>query len=111
MLPSWIPFLVAVWVIAFGVMRIRIGMQKNLGEDEERPNYRKGGYYKRSGRSHIIYGVAYLALGGYAVAMGFGYQYDFIGSCQAPQKTESPDSQPMKDGVRVDLTPATTPKP
>lgn len=113
MLPSWIPFLVAVWVIAFGVMRIRIAMRKNAGEDEDRPNYRKGGYYARSSRSHMIYGVAYLALGGYCIAMGLGYQYDFVAACQGSQnKTVSPGSEstpqkavPDKEGVRVNLTP------
>ncbi len=81
MLPRWIPFAIAFWVIAFGILRLRIATRKDEPEDSGRPNYRKGGYYARSKRSHAIYGVAYLLLGTYCIAMGFGYQIHFVTSC------------------------------
>lgn len=103
MLPRWIPFLIAAWVIAFGILRLRIALRKDEPEGSERPNYRKGGYYARSKRSHLLFGVAYLVLGGYCVAMGFGYHLVIVKSCGA---TESRESAPSSDqGVPVDVAP------
>jgi hypothetical protein len=101
-LPRWIPFLVAAWVIAFGILRLRIATRKDDEEQEAKPNFRKGGYYARSKRSHALFGVAYLILGGYCIAMGFGYSFDIIGACQGKQS----QSQPAADerGVQVDVT-------
>ncbi len=96
MLPRWIPFAVAFWVIAFGIMRLRIATRK---DDRDRPNYRKGGYYARSKRSHAIYGVAYLVLGAYCIATGFGYKMGFIASCMGPQATTEKTSEPPAGGI------------
>ena len=85
MLPCWIPFVVAAWVIAFGIMRLRIAFRKE--PDADSPNYRKGGYYARSSRSHGFFGVAYLVLGGYCIAMGLGYQIDFLSGCLGDKTT------------------------
>lgn len=101
-LPRWIPFLVAAWVIAFGLMRLRIATRKE--EDENRPNFRKGGYYARSRRSHAIYGIAYLLLGCYCVAMGFGYQIDITGGCMSKQgQTQTQESVPS-EAVPVEVS-------
>tara|TARA_R110002096_G_scaffold44526_5_gene120087 strand:- start:17873 stop:18214 length:342 start_codon:yes stop_codon:yes gene_type:complete len=104
MLPRWIPFAIAFWVIAFGILRLRIATRKELPGDEDRPNFRKGGYYARSKRSHAIYGVAYLALGAYCIAMGFGYQINFISSCMGNRSAQ--EAPAVKGGV-----PATVVKP
>lgn len=99
MLPPWIPFLVAVWVIAFGIMRIRIAIKKSKeNEDDDRPNFRKGGYYARSSRSHMIYGIAYLLLGGYCISMGLGYHFNFTSGCV----TEAQETPKTMGGVPVD---------
>lgn len=87
MLPRWIPFVVAAWVIAFGIMRLRIAFRKKT--DASAPNFRKGGYYARSSRSHGFFGVAYLVLGAYCIAMGFGYQIDFLRGCMGNTTTET----------------------
>ena len=75
-LPAWIFFLVAVWVIAFGVFRIVVAVrrQKLAAKDPERPNFMKRGLYALSPRTHILFGVVYIVLGGCLVAMGFGWQ-------------------------------------
>ncbi len=94
MLPRWIPFLIAAWVIAFGILRLRIASRKD--EDEgDKPNYRKGGYYAKSKRSHRRFGIAYLILGAYCIAMGFGYQIDFVSTCQGSQSTS--ETAPSQD--------------
>lgn len=83
LLPAWIPLLIAAWVIAFGVLRLRLATRK---PEEGKPNYRKGGYYARSPRSHAIFGVMYLVLGAYCIAMGFGFHVNLLGSCQGQQE-------------------------
>ena len=111
MLPRWIPFAIAFWVIAFGILRLRIATRKEAPGDEDRPNFRKGGYYARSKRSHAIYGVAYLALGGYCIAMGFGYQIHFITSCMG-QKSTKEDTSRVQGGVPATVVkPSTAPAP
>jgi hypothetical protein len=98
-LPRWIPFLIAAWVIAFGILRLRIATRKEEEADSKKPNYRKGGYYARSKRSHALFGVAYLILGGYCIAMGFGYSVDIIGSCRGQQSQESQESAPTSEAA------------
>jgi len=109
MLPRWIPFAIAFWVIAFGILRLRIATRKEVPGDEDRPNFRKGGYYARSKRSHAIYGIAYLVLGAYCIAMGFGYQIHFITSCMG-QKSSKEDTSRVEGGVPATVvTPSTAP--
>ena len=75
-LPAWVFFLVAVWVMAFGVFRIVVAVKRKrlLASDPERPNLMKRGLYALSPRTHILFGVVYILLGGTLVAMGFGWQ-------------------------------------
>jgi hypothetical protein len=108
-LPRWIPFAVAFWVIAFGILRLRIATRKEDESDEKRPDYRKGGYYNRSKRSHAIYGIAYLLLGCYCIAMGFGYQVNFFGSCMGKNTSQSSTSHDVKGGVPAQVIAPTTP--
>lgn len=112
MLPRWIPFAVAFWVIAFGILRLRIATRKN-DDDESRPNLRKGGYYARSKRSHAVYGVAYLLLGVYCIAMGFGYQIHFITSCMGQKTSSESSTKSIEGGVPAQVVspaPAATPR-
>lgn len=102
LLPRWIPFAVAFWVIAFGILRIRIALRKDEPEDEKRPNFRKGGYYARSKRSHLMFGVFYLLLGAYCIAMGFGYGVDLTGGCMNKQTSIENTDTVQGDGVRVE---------
>jgi hypothetical protein len=75
-LPAWIFFLVAVWVMAFGVFRIVVAVKRKrlMASDPDRPNLMKRGLYALSPRTHILFGVVYILLGGTLVAMGFGWQ-------------------------------------
>jgi uncharacterized membrane protein len=75
-LPAWIFFLVAVWVITFGVFRIVMAVKRSklASKDPDRPNFMKRGLYALSPRTHILFGIVYIVLGGCLVAMGFGWQ-------------------------------------
>jgi uncharacterized membrane protein HdeD (DUF308 family) len=75
-IPRWIFFLVAVWVIAFGVFRIVVAVrrQRLARAEPDRPNFMKRGLYALSPRTHILFGVVYILLGGCLVAMGLGWQ-------------------------------------
>lgn len=105
MIPPWVPILVAVWVIAFGIFRIYIATRK-IEKDPEEPNLRRKGFYARSKRTHILFGIAYLLLGAYCLAMGFGYQVDLIGACmQNQEQPAASDSTPVEGGVEVEVGP------
>ncbi len=91
-LPAWVFFLVAVWVIAFGVFRIAVAVKRSklAASDPDRPNLMKRGLYALSPRTHILFGVVYIVLGGCLVAMGFGWQPG--SGCLGKQAPESGDS-------------------
>jgi hypothetical protein len=73
--PRWLFFLVAVWVIAFGVFRIVVAVRKLKQPPEpDRPNFRRRGLLALAPRTHILLGVVYLLLGACLIAMGFGWQ-------------------------------------
>lgn len=77
MVPPWLLFLVAAWVMAFGVYRLRVATKNREREaeaDPGRPNFSRKGLYGRSPRSHILFGALYILLGGALVAMGLGWQ-------------------------------------
>jgi hypothetical protein len=99
-IPRWLLFLVAAWVIAFGVFRIYIALRprRTIGEG---PNFMRRGMYARSGRTHALFGVVYLLLGGFLIATGFGWApvMDLASCAGKPDSTSTvPDS---KDSVRV----------
>ena len=74
-IPRWIFFLVAAWVLAFGLFRIRMALRRRGAADEPaRPNFRRRGLYALPPRSHLLFGVLYLLLGSCLVAIGFGWQ-------------------------------------
>jgi hypothetical protein len=91
-LPAWIFFLIAVWVIAFGVFRIVMAVKRSrlAASEPDRPNFMKRGLYALSPRTHILFGVVYIALGGCLVAMGFGWQPG--AGCLGKQTPEAGDT-------------------
>jgi hypothetical protein len=101
-LPRWIPFVVAAWVIAFGILRLRIAFSKDE-EDDKKPNYRRRGLYGRSKRSHGVLGALYVLMGCYLVAMGFGFQPDLLGACSA-QESAPTESKTDSEAVPVNVT-------
>ncbi len=78
-IPRWLVFLVAAWVIVFGIFRIYVAIQRGKPEDPERPNFRRKGLYAQSPKRHIVFGVLYVALGGVLIAMGLGYNIPMLG--------------------------------
>jgi hypothetical protein len=81
--PSWLLFLVAIWVIAFGAFRLHVARQRKRAAenpDPERPDFRKRGFYAQSPRRHAVFGVLYLMMGAVLVAMGLGWQPPVMGT-------------------------------
>jgi hypothetical protein len=97
MIPRWLFFVVALWVISFGVFRIFVALKKRRQLASEpapdRPNFQKRGLYALSPRSHILFGVVYLLLGACLIAMGFGWQPQVgFAACREPAAESSPPS-------------------
>ena len=80
-IPRWVVFLVAAWVLLFGGYRLSIAFRrrgkKTAADDDERPNFQKRGLWAQSSRRHILFGLLYVVLGSYLVAMGLGYGINF----------------------------------
>lgn len=98
-IPRWLLFLVAAWVIGFGVFRIYIALRPRK-LSPQRPNYMQKGMFARSPRTHVLFGVVYIILGGFLIATGFGWApvLDLAACASQRDATESPDSA---GGVRV----------
>jgi len=71
-IPRWLLFLVAAWVIAFGVFRIVVALRPRRSAGEG-PNFMRRGLYARAPRSHGLFGIVYLILGAFLIATGFGW--------------------------------------
>ena len=97
-LPRWLIFLVAFWVIVFGAFRIYIAKQKLKDETSPKPPVRKGGLYAQSRRRHILFGFAYLALGGVLIAMGLGVEIPTLANCSGDKanKAEKIENRELK---------------
>ena len=94
-IPSWIFFLVALWVIAFGLYRIRVALKRPAQlEEPDRPNFMRRGLYSQSSRTHVLFGVIYLLLGGCLVGMGFGWQPMGPGGCARERADSSAPPAP-----------------
>jgi hypothetical protein len=89
-LPRWLFFLVAFWVVAFGVFRLYLAATKDRPGRADRPDFRKRGLYAASARTHALYGVVYLLLGGYLAAAAFGYGFTLEGGCRSPADQAQP---------------------
>jgi len=70
-LPRWITFLVAALIIGFGCYRIWIAMRS---EDQETRARQQRGLYGLPRRTHFLFGLLYLILGGFLIAAGLGYK-------------------------------------
>lgn len=90
-MPRWIYFVVAFWVLAFGVFRLYLATTRNRRGVDGRPDHMKRGLFARSARTHALYGVVYLLLGGYLVAIGLGYGPSIRGGCRGHQPSGSLD--------------------
>lgn len=90
-LPRWLLFGVAAWVIAFGVFRIAIALRPPRVDG---PNFRRKGLFGRAPRSHVLFGVVYLILGGFLIATGLGWApaADLAGCAGNQDSVERPDS-------------------
>lgn len=97
--PRWLLFLVAAWVIAFGLFRIFVALRRRPGVTDG-PNYMRKGLYARSPRTHILFGIVYLILGGFLVATGFGWSpATNLSGCAKPRDAnQPPDSRTRAPG-------------
>ena len=69
-IPAWLTFLVAAMVTIFGVYRLSLGFRSR--EQEERAKAR-GGLYGMPRRTHILFGVLYLIMGGLLIGSAMGW--------------------------------------
>jgi hypothetical protein len=98
-IPRWLLFLVAAWVIAFGIFRIVIALRPRRAERGEQagPNFMRRGLYARAPRTHVLFGALYVLLGGFLIATGFGWAPVLdIAACAGAQDQEPtvrPDSR------------------
>jgi hypothetical protein len=97
-LPRWLFVLVAFWVMAFGVFRLYLAVTRSrrrttdAGEAADaRPDFMRRGLYAGSARRQALYGVVYLALGGYLMSTAFGFGWTLDGGCRRPSEP-APDS-------------------
>lgn len=89
-IPVWLTLAIAVLVIGFGSYRLYLALRKDPGGDEPRR-----GLYAMSPRTHLIIGIAYLALGGALLATSFGWNP--FGNMIGPDtKPATKDTAPAK---------------
>lgn len=88
-LPRWLLFLVAAWVISFGVFRVVVALRRR--PDEGGPNYMRKGLYGRGPRVHALFGAIYIALGGVLIATALGWRPPLdVAGCVGPREEPSP---------------------
>lgn len=96
-LPRWLLFLVAAWVISFGVFRVVVALRRR--PDEDGPNYMRKGMYGRGPRAHALFGAIYIALGGVLIATALGWRpgpgFDVAG-CLGQREAASPGSPELE---------------
>ncbi len=69
--PPWLTFLVAGAVIVFGVYRLLLAKRSRAEDLRARE---RGGMYGMSRRRHLLFGLAYLIIGGILIAMALGIE-------------------------------------
>lgn len=113
-IPRWLLFLVAAWVIAFGLFRVYIAVRPRRGSVAQGPNFMRRGLYARAPRTHGLFGALYVLLGGFLIATGFGWTPVLdMAACAGPGATD-PDphaTQPPDSRSAVPVAPATSPSP
>ena len=68
-LPPWVPALVGVLVLVFGVYRIRLTFRSDKDDEAAK---RRGGLYAFQRRTHLLFGIAYLLMGAFLLLGAFG---------------------------------------
>ena len=71
-LPPWVPAVVGVLVIVFGLYRVRLAFRAEAEDERAR---RRGGLYAFQRRTHLLFGVAYLLMGALLIASAFGVTF------------------------------------
>jgi hypothetical protein len=69
-LPRWLPLAVGALVIIFGLYRLRLGLRRSPPADEA--SRQRGGMYGLGRRTHLLFGIVYLAMGVMLVLSGLG---------------------------------------
>jgi len=108
-IPVWLTLGIALVAFIWGAYRIRLAFRSD-GEDERARAEGKRGLFALARRTHFLFGVVYLILGGLLVATTFGWNP--IGGLFGP-RTEVPDqaAAPSKPGsVPIDQLPPAKPE-
>lgn len=106
-LPVWLPIALAVLAFTWGAYRIRIAFRSD--DEDTRARDGKRGLFALARRTHLLFGVVYLLLGGMLVATALGWNP--VGNLITP-RTEPParDAAPSKPGtVPTDQLPPAQP--
>lgn len=75
-MPTWVPYVIGVWVILFGLFRFKLAKKLSQPEVQGAPNFRKKGFYARTPRTHVLFGIAYVLFGVYCLFMGAGFSFN-----------------------------------
>jgi hypothetical protein len=70
-IPTWLTFLIAACVLAFGGYRLRLGLYSAQRYAELRE---RSPMYRVSRRTHLLMGIFLLGMGGWLVLNGLGVQ-------------------------------------
>ena len=107
-LPRWLVFILATWVIVFGGYRLWVAFRRE-GKAEGKSHWNQVSVFGRTKRAHAIYGAMYLLLGAMLVATGFGVKMPFAQGCQSMFEQQQPAGEPA-DGRTLELEKAPAPQ-
>ncbi|MBS1119381.1 MAG: hypothetical protein H6Q90_1609 [Deltaproteobacteria bacterium] len=101
-IPVWVTIGVAILVISFGLIRIRLAFRS---DEKELLDKKRKGLYGMGKRTHLLIGIVYLLLGGGLIAASLGWNP--LGRSLGPA-TEEPtnDTAPTKGAIPIDQLPA-----
>ena len=75
-MPTWVPIVIGVWVILFGLFRLHLAKKLSRPEVQGAPNFRRKGLYARKPKTHVIFGMAYVLFGVYCLFMAAGHSFN-----------------------------------
>ncbi len=100
-IPVWVTIGVAILVIVFGVIRIRLAFRTDAQEQLSR---KRKGLYGMGKRTHLLIGIVYLLLGAGLVATTLGWTP--LGNAFGPATAEpTKDTAPTKGAIPIDQLP------
>lgn len=72
-IPEWLYIVVACWVLGWGLYRVSFVFRRK--QPVEVRSLRTKGLFATNTRRHLLYGILYIILGVYLLAVGLGYRF------------------------------------